>query len=44
MTVLAMMLSGGSMVQSGAITIGDLTSYMMYTGYVGGSVVGTRLP
>ena len=39
-----MMLSGGAMVQSGAITVGDLTSYMLYTGYVGGSVVGPSQP
>jgi hypothetical protein len=43
MAVLAMLVSGGRMVQTGALTAGDLTAYLLYTGYVGGSVAGTAL-
>jgi putative ABC transport system ATP-binding protein len=30
--------AGGSQVASGLITVGDLTSLLMYTAYVGGSL------
>jgi putative ABC transport system ATP-binding protein len=30
--------TGGSQVASGLITVGDLTSLLMYTAYVGGSL------
>jgi len=32
--------SGGSMVKSGVISIGDLTSFLMYTAYAGSSLFG----
>ncbi|KZF21725.1 ABC transport system ATP-binding protein [Xylona heveae TC161] len=40
MTVLALLYVGGSMVKSGAISIGDLTSFLMYTAYAGSSLFG----
>jgi len=40
MAIMAMILSGSSMVKAGTITVGDLASYMLYTGYVGGSIMG----
>lgn len=40
MTILALLYVGGGMVQSGAITIGELTSFLMYTAYAGGSLFG----
>lgn len=40
MTILALLYVGGGMVHSGAITIGELTSFLMYTAYVGGSLFG----
>ncbi|KAI9837791.1 MAG: multidrug-resistance transporter mdr2 [Sarea resinae] len=40
MTILALLYVGGSMVKSGAISIGDLSSFMMYTAYAGSSLVG----
>lgn len=40
MTILALLYSGGSMVKSGAISIGDLTSFLMYTAYAGSSLFG----
>jgi len=40
MAVMAMIISGSSMVKAGTITVGDLASYMLYTGYVGGSIIG----
>ncbi|VDB93444.1 Bgt-5318 [Blumeria graminis f. sp. tritici] len=40
MTILALLFSGGSMVKDGIITIGDLTSFLMYTGYAGSSLMG----
>ncbi|KAL9112567.1 MAG: hypothetical protein Q9227_003138 [Pyrenula ochraceoflavens] len=40
MTVLSLLYVGGSMVSSGAITIGDLTSFLMYTVYAGSSLFG----
>ncbi|KAI8851224.1 P-loop containing nucleoside triphosphate hydrolase protein [Chytridium lagenaria] len=38
--MLAILYYGGSMVQSGAITVGDLTSFFLYTAYVGSSFFG----
>ncbi|KAJ3196354.1 ATP-binding cassette sub- B member 10, mitochondrial [Irineochytrium annulatum] len=38
--VLAILYYGGSMVQSGAISVGDLTSFFLYTAYVGSSFFG----
>ena len=40
MTILALLYSGGSMVKSGLISIGDLTSFLMYTAYAGSSLFG----
>ncbi|KAI9852757.1 MAG: ATP-binding cassette permease mdl1 [Thelocarpon superellum] len=40
MTILALLYVGGSMVKTGAITIGDLTSFLMYTAYAGSSLFG----
>ncbi|KAJ5792313.1 ABC transporter integral membrane type 1 [Penicillium pulvis] len=40
MTVLCLLYVGGGMVQSGAITIGELTSFLMYTAYAGSSMIG----
>lgn len=40
MTILALLYVGGSMVQSGAISIGELTSFLMYTAYAGSSMFG----
>ncbi|KAI9831638.1 MAG: ATP-binding cassette permease mdl1 [Phylliscum demangeonii] len=40
MTILALLYAGGSMVKSGAISIGDLTSFLMYTAYAGSSLFG----
>lgn len=40
MTILALLYTGGSMVKSGAISIGDLTSFLMYTAYAGSSLFG----
>ena len=40
MTILALLYVGGGMVQSGAITIGELTSFLMYTAYAGSSLFG----
>ena len=37
---LALLYVGGGMVQSGDISIGDLTSFLMYAGYAGGSLFG----
>ncbi|KAI1003923.1 ABC multidrug transporter [Podosphaera aphanis] len=39
-TILALLYSGGSMVKNGTITIGDLTSFLMYTAYAGSSLMG----
>ena len=39
-TILALLYSGGSMVKSGVISIGDLTSFLMYTAYAGSSLFG----
>jgi putative ABC transport system ATP-binding protein len=40
LTVIAVLYAGGSMVKSGAITIGELSSFLMYTAYAGSSMVG----
>jgi len=40
MTILALLYSGGSMVKSGVISIGDLTTFLMYTAYAGSSLFG----
>ena len=40
MTFLALLYVGGGMVRSGAISIGDLTSFLMYAGYAGSSLFG----
>lgn len=39
-TILALLYVGGGMVQSGAISIGELTSFLMYTVYAGSSLFG----
>jgi putative ABC transport system ATP-binding protein len=40
MTILALLYAGGGMVKSGVISIGDLTSFLMYTAYAGSSLFG----
>ena len=40
MTILALLYIGGGMVQSGAVSIGELTSFLMYTVYAGSSLFG----
>lgn len=40
MTILSLLYVGGGMVSSGAITIGELTSFLMYTAYAGSSLFG----
>ena len=40
MTILAMLVVGGGLVRSGAMTLGDLTSFMMYTVFAGSSLFG----
>lgn len=40
MTFLAVLWVGGGMVKSGAISIGDLSSFLMYTAYAGSSLFG----
>ena len=40
MTILALLYIGGGLVQSGAISIGELTSFLMYTAYAGSSLFG----
>ncbi|KAG8624870.1 hypothetical protein KVT40_006621 [Elsinoe batatas] len=40
MTFLALLWFGGGMVNSGAISVGDLTSFLMYTAYAGSSLFG----
>ncbi|OCT49985.1 ATP-dependent permease MDL1, mitochondrial [Cladophialophora carrionii] len=39
-TFLALLYVGNSMVRSGSITVGDLTTFVMYTGVAGGSLFG----
>ncbi|KAJ3940165.1 ATP-binding cassette permease mdl1 [Colletotrichum fioriniae] len=40
MTILAMLVVGGNFVRDGAMTLGDLTSFMMYTAFAGSSLFG----
>ncbi|KAL1954955.1 hypothetical protein VTO42DRAFT_413 [Malbranchea cinnamomea] len=40
LTILALLYVGGGMVNSGALSIGDLTSFLMYTAYAGSSMFG----
>jgi putative ABC transport system ATP-binding protein len=40
MTILAMLMVGGNLVRSGVLTLGDLTSFMMYTVFAGSSLFG----
>ncbi|KAH8888772.1 hypothetical protein GQ53DRAFT_230623 [Thozetella sp. PMI_491] len=40
MTVLAMLIVGGGLVRSGSMSLGDLTSFMMYTVFAGSSLFG----
>ncbi|KAL1405045.1 ATP-binding cassette permease mdl1 [Vanrija albida] len=40
LAMLCLLSYGGHLVASGAITVGDLTSLLIYSGYVGGSVSG----
>lgn len=39
-TILALLYVGGGMVKSGAISIGELSSFLMYTAYAGSSLFG----
>ena len=39
-TILALLYVGGGMVKSGAISIGELSSFLMYTVYAGSSIFG----
>jgi putative ABC transport system ATP-binding protein len=40
MTILALLYAGSSLVQSGAITLGELSSFLLYTAYAGSSLFG----
>ncbi|KAK3940812.1 P-loop containing nucleoside triphosphate hydrolase protein [Diplogelasinospora grovesii] len=40
MTILAMLIVGGNLVRAGTMTLGDLTSFMMYTVFAGSSLFG----
>lgn len=40
MTIMALLIVGGNLVRSGAISLGDLTSFMMYTAFAGSSLFG----
>jgi putative ABC transport system ATP-binding protein len=40
MTILTLLYVGGGLVQSGSISIGELTSFLMYTAYAGSSLFG----
>jgi len=40
MTILTLLYVGGGMVSNGTISIGDLTSFLMYTAYAGSSLFG----
>ena len=40
MTILAMLIMGGNLVRTGAMSLGDLTSFMMYTAFAGSSLFG----
>ncbi|KAL1842047.1 hypothetical protein VTJ49DRAFT_6117 [Mycothermus thermophilus] len=39
-TILAMLIVGGNLVRTGAMSVGDLTSFMMYTAFAGSSLFG----
>ncbi|EON65680.1 hypothetical protein W97_04919 [Coniosporium apollinis CBS 100218] len=40
LTILAILYVGGGMVKSGTITVGELSSFLMYTAYAGSSLFG----
>ena len=40
MTIIALLYVGGGMVKNGTITIGELSSFLMYTAYAGSSLFG----
>ncbi|KAL1867121.1 ATP-binding cassette permease mdl1 [Diaporthe australafricana] len=40
MTILALLVVGGNLVRTGAMSLGDLTSFMMYTVFAGSSLFG----
>ncbi|KAB8446230.1 hypothetical protein FH972_025212 [Carpinus fangiana] len=40
MTILALLYVGGGMVQNGTISVGELSSFLMYTAYAGSSLFG----
>lgn len=40
MTFIALLYFGGQMVRTGVLSIGELTSFLMYTGYAGSSLFG----
>jgi putative ABC transport system ATP-binding protein len=40
LTILGVLAYGGTLVKSGAITIGELTTFLMYTAYAGSSLFG----
>ncbi|KAG6017566.1 hypothetical protein E4U54_006202 [Claviceps lovelessii] len=40
MTILAMLIVGGNFVRAGTMSLGDLTSFMMYTAFAGSSLFG----
>jgi len=40
MTFLGLLYVGGGMVRDGILTVGDLTTFLMYTGYAGSSLFG----
>jgi putative ABC transport system ATP-binding protein len=40
MTILSLLYAGGAMVSNGTISIGELTSFLMYTAYAGSSLFG----
>lgn len=40
LTIIAILYVGGGMVKNGVISIGELTSFLMYTAYAGSSMVG----
>lgn len=40
MTILALLVVGGNLVKTGTMSLGDLTSFMMYTAFAGSSLFG----
>ena len=40
MTILALLVVGGNLVRTGSMSVGDLTSFMMYTAFAGSSMFG----